>query len=78
MSTFVGPENFNKILEANMRVLEDNVAVRVLEERGMRRGFEQGIEQGIEQGKANTLTRIIELIESGLTPREAALQLANE
>jgi hypothetical protein len=34
-STFISDEELNKILEDNMRILEDSPAVRVLESRGM-------------------------------------------
>jgi len=43
--SFVSDEELNTILEANMRILEDSPAVRVLEDRGVRKGIQQGIEQ---------------------------------
>jgi len=49
-STFISDEEQNKVLEDNMRILEDNRAVRVLEDIGVRKGIEQGIVQGIVQG----------------------------
>ena len=48
--SFVSESELNEILEENMRILEDSIAVRVLEDRGRR----QGIEQGIEQAKKTT------------------------
>ena len=36
-STFINDVDLNKILEDNMRILEDNRAVRVLEERGSKK-----------------------------------------
>jgi hypothetical protein len=41
-SSFVSDEELNKILEANMRILEDSPAVRVLESRGMDKGINKG------------------------------------
>ena len=38
-STFVSDDELNKILEDNMRILEDSPAVRVLESRGENRGM---------------------------------------
>ena len=48
--SFVSDEELSRILEANMRILEDSTAVRVLEDRGIRKGIQQGIEQGVLQG----------------------------
>ena len=53
-STFVSDEELSKILEDNMRILEDSPAVRVLEDRGVRKGIQQGIQQGILQGNEET------------------------
>jgi len=39
--SFVTDTELNTILEANMRILEDSPAVRVLEDRGVRKGIEQ-------------------------------------
>ena len=57
-STFVTDDELNKILEENSMYLENNRAVRVLEERGMRKGFSQGMAQGmlrLEQTAKNML-----------------------
>lgn len=43
--SFVSDEELNKILEDNMRILEDSPAVRVLEDRGVRKGIQQGMEK---------------------------------
>ena len=55
--SFVSDEELNRILEDNMRILEDSPAVRVLEDRGVRKGVQQGIAQGIEQTATNMLRR---------------------
>ena len=39
--SFVSDEELNRIMEANMRILEDSPAVRVLEDRGAIRGMNQ-------------------------------------
>jgi len=44
-STFVNDEELEKILEANMRILEDNRAVRVLEARGIKKSLEKGLDR---------------------------------
>ena len=38
-----------------MRILEDSPAVRVLEDRGIRKGIQQGVQQGIQQTALNML-----------------------
>jgi len=48
--TFVTDKELNTILEENMRILEDNPAVRVLEDRGIKIGIQQGIQKGIQKG----------------------------
>jgi len=48
--TFVSEEDINKILEANMRILEDNPAIRTLEEIFIRKGIQKGIDQGMQKG----------------------------
>ena len=42
--SFVSDEELNEIMEDNMRILEDSPAVRVLEDRGIKKGIEKGIE----------------------------------
>ena len=62
-STFVNDEDLRRILEANMKILEENRAVRVLEaifrdkwmEKGIEQGMERGMEQGIEQVAINMI-----------------------
>jgi hypothetical protein len=49
--SFIGDEELNKILEANMRILEDSPVIRFLEDRGRSQGISQGISQGREQEK---------------------------
>ena len=46
-SSFINKEELIRILEDNAMVLENNLAVQVLTERGFAEGLEQGIEQGI-------------------------------
>ena len=47
---FADEKEFKKVLEANAVILENNVAVKVIEEMGMKKG----IEKGMEKGKAET------------------------
>jgi len=54
-SSFIDENEFNKILEDNMRILEDNPAVRVLERRGEMRGEIRGEMRGKEDMARNML-----------------------
>ena len=62
--SFVSVEELNKILEDNMRILEDSPAIRVLEDRGIIIGKDQGIteiaknmlKEGDEYSKISRIT----------------------
>ena len=49
-STFIDKEELDRVLEANMRIYEDNPAIKFFEERYTARGIAKGISQGITQG----------------------------
>jgi len=59
MGRFVDNEKFREVMEANKMLLEDNIAVKVIEEMGMEKGMEKGIEKGIAQ-------TVLEMLKHGL------------
>ena len=66
-SSFISDKELNKILEDNMRILEDTTAFRVLEARGEARGKAEGK----AEGKAGVLAQMREFQERGFSLEEA-------
>ena len=54
VAKYLSDEEFKRVMEDNMAILEDNAAVRVLsklgEERGIEKGLVKGLERGLERG----------------------------
>ena len=70
VSKYLSDEEFKKVLEDNMAILEDNAAVRVLGKLGEERGIERGVEKKaketaikmLKEGfNLDTISRIIEM-----------------
>jgi hypothetical protein len=72
-ATFISIEELNKILEVNMRVLEDNPAVKFFQEWGMRKGMKEGMEKGMVEGIEKGM---IEGVEKGI--EKTILSMINE
>jgi hypothetical protein len=73
-STFVTDEEQNKILEDNMRILEDNRAVRVLEEMGRKQRDIEIIRNMLQDGDdISKISRITGLSEEQITEIQSNL-----